>query len=71
MTAHFTVESSSAAPPRARRGPRVAPSIDDAVRGAPDDALSRPAAEFLGALPWEGRSPDPDALDAATFLAWL
>jgi hypothetical protein len=38
---------------------------------AEEDALARPAAAYLAAVPWEGPSPDPDALDAATFLAWL
>lgn len=41
------------------------------TRGASAEALSRPAGEFLAAIPWEGPSPNPDTLDAPTFLAWL
>ena len=35
------------------------------------DELARPAAEFLARVPWEGAPPDPDRVDAATFLEWL
>ena len=41
------------------------------VRGATPEALARPAAEFLKGVPWDGPAPNPDTLDAATFLAWL
>ncbi len=34
-------------------------------------ALDEPAGEFLAAVPWEGPAPDPDTLDAGSFLAWL
>jgi hypothetical protein len=34
-------------------------------------ALEAPAGDYLARVPWEGASPDPDELDAATFLAWL
>lgn len=55
-------------PQRRRRASIV---TADAVRGAPAEALDRPASEFLEAMPWQGPAPDPDVLDAATFLAWL
>jgi len=38
---------------------------------APPLALERPAGEFLNAVPWDGVAPDPDELDAATFLGLL
>lgn len=38
---------------------------------APPLALERPAGEFLDAVPWDGVAPDPDELDAATFLGLL
>lgn len=44
---------------------------EDHVRGASDEALARPAGEVLAEVPWSGAAPDPDATDAATFLAWL
>lgn len=55
----------------ARRRPRRSPSIEEAVRDPADEALSEPALEFLLTMPWAGPSPDPDVLDAATYLAWL
>lgn len=54
-----------------RRRPREAISVDEVVRGAAPDVLARPAGDVLGAMPWAGASPDPDVLDAVTFLAWL
>lgn len=54
-----------------RRRPREAISVDEVVRGATPDVLARPAGDVLEAMPWAGASPDPDVLDAVTFLAWL
>ncbi len=42
-----------------RRSDDLAPSLD------------LPAGEFLDAIPWDGPTPDPDALDAETFLGLL
>ena len=36
-----------------------------------EDPLTQAAEAYLAAVPWDGQSPDPDALDAATFLSWL
>jgi len=55
--------------PRRRR--RVAVVVAEVTRGASEEALERPAEEFLEAMPWQGPSPDPDGLDAMTFLTWL
>lgn len=55
----------------ARRRARRAVPLEGVVRGAPDDVLAQPAAAFLEGVPWRGPSPDPDLLDAVTFLAWL
>jgi hypothetical protein len=55
----------------ARRRSRPAVAIEDVARGAPGQGLDQPAATFLEAMPWSGPSPDPDVLDAVTFLAWL
>ncbi len=38
---------------------------------ASPDSLAAPAGEYLARVPWEGVAPDPDALDAASFLAAL
>lgn len=54
-----------------RRRARATISTDEVARGAPDEVLARPAGEVFDAVPWSGASPDPDALDAVTFLAWL
>jgi hypothetical protein len=54
-----------------RRRSRAAISVDELIRGAPPEVLARPAGEVLDAVPWSGASPDPDVLDAVTFLAWL
>jgi hypothetical protein len=43
---------------------RFAPPADEA-------ALDAPAGAYLDALPWAGPPPDPDDVDAATFLARL
>lgn len=63
----------SAPPAAPRSSPRPTPATAPAVvvRGAPAEALEQPAGVFLGRLAWEGPSPDPETLDAATFLAWL
>lgn len=61
--------SDAAAAPRRRA--RAAVAIADVVRGAPSELLARPAGELFDAMPWQGPSPDPDVLDAVTFLAWL
>lgn len=63
--------AADAPPPRRRSRHAPTPLSADVVRGAPAEALDRPAGDFLDAVPWEGPAPDPDALDAATFLAWL
>jgi hypothetical protein len=55
----------------ARRRSRRSPSIEEAVRDPADEALAEPALDFLLTMPWAGPSPDPDVLDAATYLAWL
>lgn len=47
------------------------PTPADVARGAPPEALDQPAAVFLAAVAWDGPVPDPDTLDAATFLSWL
>ena len=62
---------SAPTPPRrrSRRAPTPVPA--DVARGAPAEALERPAGDFLDAVPWEGQAPDPDVLDAESFLAWL
>jgi hypothetical protein len=33
--------------------------------------LDQPAGDFLDAIPWDGAVPDPDTLDAETFLGLL
>lgn len=55
----------------ARRRSREAISVDEVAIGAPPEVLARPAGEVLDAMPWAGTAPDPDVLDAVTFLAWL
>lgn len=55
--------------PSAREAPMDAPFA--VARGAPEEALRRPAGAFLEDVAWAGPAPDPDALDAAAFLAWL
>jgi hypothetical protein len=47
------------------------PSPGGVVRGASERDLARPAAEFLAEVAWDERAPDPDALDAESFLALL
>ncbi len=54
-----------------RRRARASLTLDDVVRGATAVDLARPAGELLAAVTWEGMAPDPEVLDAATFLAWL
>lgn len=56
-------------PPRRRTRSSIA--LEEIVRGASPEDLARPAAELLADVPWQGMSPDPDVLDAATYLAWL
>lgn len=54
------------------RSERAASPDDRAVtRGADAKTLERPAGELLASIPWEGLAPNPDTLDAPTFLAWL
>jgi hypothetical protein len=43
----------------------------EVTRGAPDELLDLPAHAFLERVAWAGPKPDPDALDAASFLSWL
>ncbi len=33
--------------------------------------LDRRASEFLALVPWDGPAPDPEAMSAREFLAWL
>lgn len=54
-----------------RRRPRGSISVGAVARGAPEEVLLQPAGEVLGGVAWSGASPDPDVLDAVTFLAWL
>lgn len=54
-----------------RRRSRASIATDEIVRGGSPFDLARPAAEVLAEVPWQGVTPDPDVLDAATFLAWL
>lgn len=54
-----------------RRRTRASIAFDEVVRGASGEELARPANEVLAAIAWEGAAPDPEVLDAATFLAWL
>ena len=56
-------------PPRRRT--RASIAIDEIVRGAAPEELARPASELLAEVPWLGVTPDPDVVDAATYLAWL
>lgn len=57
--------------PPPRRRTRASIALDEVVRGAAPEVLARPAAELLAEVPWQGVTPDPDVLDAATYLAWL
>jgi hypothetical protein len=57
--------------PRRRLRPIVVKRDDEVVRGAPAEALDRPAGELLESLRWEGPDPDPDSLAAEAFLSWL
>jgi hypothetical protein len=61
-------DGAAAAP---RRRPRAVIAPEDVARGAAPETLDQPAGEVLSAMPWQGPSPDPDVLDAVTFLAWL
>jgi hypothetical protein len=54
-----------------RRRSRASIALDEVVRGASSEELARPAGEVLASVVWEGAAPDPEVLDAATFLAWL
>jgi hypothetical protein len=65
------VGATAAADAGPRRRPRTPVDLDEVVRGASAAALAQPAGDFLDAMSWAGPSPDPDVLDAATFLAWL
>ena len=56
--------------PKDAHAPARQASVDHVVRG-PEDALGRPAGEFLANVPWAGVAPDPDVLVAADFLALL
>lgn len=50
----------------------VAPRENERTNSSPDDlSLDLSAAEYLEKIPWAGVAPDPDELDAATFLSWL
>jgi hypothetical protein len=52
--------------------PLVAPpQTTPAVRGATDESLARPAADYLGSLRWDGAPHDPDTVSAGEFLARL
>ncbi|MFT3770812.1 MAG: hypothetical protein QM820_35770 [Minicystis sp.] len=41
------------------------------VARGPAELLDRTAADTLAQVAWDGPAPDPDKLDAATFLGWL
>lgn len=62
-------EHEGGAPPKRRRRGWLHLSLDDVARGAPASWLERPAADVLEDVQWQGPPPDPDLLDAATFLA--
>ncbi len=50
----------------------VPPRENERTNSSPDDlSLDLSAAEYLEKIPWAGVAPDPDELDAATFLSWL
>jgi hypothetical protein len=57
--------------------PSVAAATQEATRAPPGDAvvapdpLDEPAGAFLARIPWQGLAPDPDRLDARSFLALL
>ncbi len=64
-------DSSARPARRPARRPRAPVDLESVTSGASEEVLSRPAGELLDELPWAGVAPDPDLLDAATFLAWL
>lgn len=51
--------------------PRPQPPSREAIRGASEEVLRRPAGIFLASLRWDGAPGDPDKLSAAAFLARL
>ncbi len=65
----------TAAPQGLARGTsrRTRPVVNygETARGAPERALNEPASAYLAGVVWAGVSPDPDGMDAATFLMWL
>lgn len=56
-------------PPRRRT--RASITLGEVLRNATPEQMDRPAAEVLASITWEGAAPDPEILDAATYLAWL
>ncbi len=62
-------QNNTARPPRRRT--RASITLSEVVRNATPEQLDRPAAEVLASITWEGAAPDPEILDAATYLAWL
>lgn len=57
--------------PRRRSREVIAKADEEIVRGAPAEALDRPAGELLESIHWAGPDPDPDSLSAQAFLGWL
>ncbi|MBK8256300.1 MAG: hypothetical protein IPK82_26985 [Polyangiaceae bacterium] len=56
--------------PRRVRGTFIV-EPEKAARSIPINWAGRTAEDVLGNLPWEGAAPDPEMLDAATFLSFL
>ena len=54
-----------------RRRTRASITLGEVIRNATPEQMDRPASEVLASITWEGAAPDPDLLDAATYLAWL
>lgn len=54
-----------------RRRSRASLRLEEVLRNATPEQSARPACEVLASVPWEGAAPDPEILDAATFLAYL
>ena len=66
----MSAEANSADRPPRRRT-RASITLGEVVRNATQEQLDRPASEVLASITWEGAAPDPEILDAATYLAWL
>jgi hypothetical protein len=53
------------------RTPSISSSEFVVLSEPADDDLDLPAAEYLANVPWWEEGPDPDELDAQSFLALL